>query len=175
MSGGIGVVLAFAAAYFEWVAKNGKTALWVAAAIAFFIAGYRAWLQERRKLETERTKNSRCDFVTEQLKDLINDHKRLDIVLDTSNANVVNTALHLIGTQIDHSVRAQNLLERYIDTAILAGYQGYPSGTDRSLWDFDKIRPVLEDIYRRIVEGELQLKPYAKPDPLVVTAKTVQK
>jgi hypothetical protein len=175
MSGGIGVVLAFAAAYFEWVARNGKTALWVAAAVAFFIAGYRAWLQERRKLEAERNQNSRRDFVTDQLKDLINDHKRIDIVLDTSDANVVNMAVHLIGTQIDHSVRAQKLLERYIDIEILAGYEGYPSGTDRSLWDFDKIRPVLEDIHRRIVEGEIQIKPFAKPDPSVVIAETDQK
>jgi hypothetical protein len=107
MSGGIGVILAFAAAYFEWVAKNGKTALWIAAAVAFFISGYRAWLRERRKLETEQNKNSRRDFVIEQLKELINDHKRLDIIVDANHANVVNMAVHLIGTQIDHVIRAQ--------------------------------------------------------------------
>jgi len=54
MSGGLGVILAFFAAYFEWVQRNGKVALWIAAAIAFFVASYRLWLKKHRELDAEK-------------------------------------------------------------------------------------------------------------------------
>lgn len=49
MSGGLGVFFAFLAAYYEWFARNGKTTLWILAALSFFYASYRVWAAERRR------------------------------------------------------------------------------------------------------------------------------
>ncbi len=37
MSGAASVILAFSAAYFEFIIRNGKAALWVTAAICFIV------------------------------------------------------------------------------------------------------------------------------------------
>jgi hypothetical protein len=56
MSGSLGVLLAFLAAYFQWVANHGRAALWLCAFVAFLIASYRLWRKERQKVEALKTK-----------------------------------------------------------------------------------------------------------------------
>ena len=51
MSGPSSIVLAFLAAYFDFIVKHGKAALWAASAVCFIIASYRTWAAERRRLE----------------------------------------------------------------------------------------------------------------------------
>src|SRR5688500_15525348 len=56
MSGILGIMLAFLAAYLQWVVVNGRAALWICAAIAFFLAGYRVWRKERHHFEELKAK-----------------------------------------------------------------------------------------------------------------------
>jgi hypothetical protein len=51
MSGAASIVLAFLAAYWEFIVKHGKVALWIASAVCFVIASYRVWAKERRRLD----------------------------------------------------------------------------------------------------------------------------
>lgn len=46
MSGIASIILAFLAAYFEFIVKHGKAVLWITAALCFIIASYRIWAKE---------------------------------------------------------------------------------------------------------------------------------
>jgi len=50
MSGIASIILAFLAAYLEFIVKHGKASLWVTAAICFCVASYRIWASEREKV-----------------------------------------------------------------------------------------------------------------------------
>ena len=53
MSGGIGVLLAFLAAYFAFIANHSIAVLWLAALIAFVFSGYRVWKHDRKAFRDE--------------------------------------------------------------------------------------------------------------------------
>lgn len=58
MSGPASVILAFSAAYFEYVVKHGRAVMWIAAALCFIVTSYRVWSCEyakNRQLETRLT------------------------------------------------------------------------------------------------------------------------
>ena len=48
MSGIASVILAFLAAYLEFIVKHGKAVLWVTAALCLIIASYRIWAKEHK-------------------------------------------------------------------------------------------------------------------------------
>jgi hypothetical protein len=50
MSGVASVILAFLAAYLEFIVKNGRVALWATAAVCFVVASYRIWAKEHKAL-----------------------------------------------------------------------------------------------------------------------------
>jgi hypothetical protein len=56
MSGALGVLLAFLAAYFQWIANHGRAALWLCAFLAFLIASYQVWRKERQTVEALKAK-----------------------------------------------------------------------------------------------------------------------
>jgi hypothetical protein len=58
MSGPASIILAFLAAYFEFIVKHGLAVLWVAAAACLLLTSYRIWSKERRELIAERVKNA---------------------------------------------------------------------------------------------------------------------
>lgn len=53
MGGTLGMILVFLAAYYAFIAKHNVAFLWVLALASFLLAGYRVWLNEKRKLEAE--------------------------------------------------------------------------------------------------------------------------
>jgi hypothetical protein len=50
-------------------------------------------------------------------------------------------------------MRVKRFVERYIETEHLAIYP-----VTGSLWEFKRIRPLLDDILRRIAEDEISIK-----------------
>lgn len=168
LSGGIGVMLTIAAVYFQWVAKNPKAALWIAAAIAFFIAGYRAWLKEHRKLEALQNKTSRSDFVTEKLKRLIDDYQRLNVPFEITQDPVAEA--HQLSEHLDYCTRGMSFLERYFDKRDLAVYEEIAPQELK----IAEMRDTLEDVHRRLVEGEIEIKPYVKSEALAVSRISVE-
>jgi hypothetical protein len=68
MSGAASVLLAFLAAYLEFVIKNGKAALWVTAAVCFIIASYRIWAAEHKKA-SEATAQLEATVVSKEISD----------------------------------------------------------------------------------------------------------
>jgi len=65
----------------------------------------------------------------------------------------VERSVYLISREIDHSMRVKRFVERYIETEHLAIYP-----VTGSLWEFKRIRPLLDDILRRIAEDEISIK-----------------
>jgi hypothetical protein len=62
MSGPAAVILAFLGVYLDYIAKHGRAALWIAAAICFVITSYRVWGNEHKALLVEREKNLRPEI-----------------------------------------------------------------------------------------------------------------
>jgi hypothetical protein len=48
MGSGLGVLFAFAAAYFAFVTGHSIAFLWLLAFLAFLFAGYRVWVKEHK-------------------------------------------------------------------------------------------------------------------------------
>jgi len=91
MSGVASVILAFLAAYLEFIVKHGKAALWVTAAICFVIASYRIWAKEHQALEAKQAEldavlanndaalhgQTKRDYIIQRLQELIRQHGQL--------------------------------------------------------------------------------------------------
>lgn len=50
MGSGLGIILAFLAAYFAFIAGHNIAVLWLLAVLSFVFAGYRVWVKERRAI-----------------------------------------------------------------------------------------------------------------------------
>src|SRR5207244_3673477 len=55
----IGILLVFAAGYFDFVAKHNIAFIWIAACLSISFAAYRVWARERRSLLAERARNAK--------------------------------------------------------------------------------------------------------------------
>lgn len=49
MGGGLGIILAFLASYFAFIAGHNIAVLWLLALLSFLFASYRVWVRERKK------------------------------------------------------------------------------------------------------------------------------
>ena len=113
-----------------------------------------------RELENEKNKNSRREFVLGRLRELINEHKQLDVYFDVNQE--VPKAVYQLEREIDHILRVEKFLERYIEHDEMERYRK----KENSLFTFDQTRFALEDILQRIVEDEIKIRP---PSPVTET------
>ena len=126
---------------------------WIRSPSAFYRAAVAEIGNKDKELEEIKNKNReiRRSFVIEQLKDLISEYREIDVYPDLSQP--VEKHVHDLSKIIDHSLRLQKLVERYIAPEHLAVYPG----TDH-LWHQQHIRQVMDDLLLRLVDGEIDIK-----------------
>lgn len=158
LSGGMSVVAAFAAAYFEFVAKNPKVFLWISSAICLVIAAYRVWAKEHQTLLDERAANGRARITGAIHKAFASPHREdkfvTVVVLEAhfSNQRPTPTTLRHFGISIAAGESTYNTDKIYKGT-IEALYRGEKSGVVNNLGNYIATTPLEHGHHR---EGWLQ-------------------
>lgn len=78
MTGTLGLVFTFLAAYFAFVSSHNVAFLWLLAVLSFSLAGYGVWVKERHALVAERAKNAKPE-ITGAIKEVFFKQERADI------------------------------------------------------------------------------------------------
>lgn len=124
MSGAASIILAFLAAYFEFIVQHGKAALWVTAAICFIIASYRIWVKKHAAVLAARARFNADDkdarkreYIIEGLRELIRDGVEAQKAIGLGYSKLENWGriAHAQGFQprAEHFLR-QHLGESYV-------------------------------------------------------------
>jgi len=125
---------------------------WIRSPSALHKAAVVASKAKAQELEAEKSKNDRRTFFIEQLRELINEHKSIDVYFDITQD--ISKQVYHLEQEVDHDFRVKKLFERYLESADLERYQ-----VKGKTLGFKYTRVLLEEVLQKIVDGEIRIKP----------------